>query len=184
MMHLAPARFNEFRVADAPEQISAAIESGNLNLAERLAHTVKGVAGNIGLGQVFVAAGKLEKAINCGDAVDPALLDEFAQTLCRQVQAIRQAMQEIVPDQSPIEANGVDFDKQAASAALARLRILLASSDGDAVEVFLAVENLLAGTIERTELEALRKAISEFDFDAALSNLDELAKNTALTKMT
>ena len=48
---------------DAAVRISAALESGDLKLAERIAHTVKGVAGNMGIGQVFAAAEKLERAI-------------------------------------------------------------------------------------------------------------------------
>ena len=48
---------------DAAAQISAALESGDIKLAERIAHTVKGVAGNIGITEVQSAAQKLEKAI-------------------------------------------------------------------------------------------------------------------------
>ena len=34
---------------DAATQISEALKSGDANLAERIAHTVKGVAGNLGI---------------------------------------------------------------------------------------------------------------------------------------
>ncbi len=61
--------------ADAPAQVSTAIESGDRKLAERIAHTVKGVAGNLGLAQVATVAEKLEKAIRHGDAVEPALFE-------------------------------------------------------------------------------------------------------------
>jgi two-component system sensor histidine kinase/response regulator len=44
-------------------QISAAISQGDITLAERLAHTLKGVAGNIGAKIVQSAAGTLEKLI-------------------------------------------------------------------------------------------------------------------------
>ena len=84
---------------DAAVRISAALESGDLKLAERIAHTLKGVAGNMGIGQVFAAAEKLERAIRDAEAVEPALLEEFTLVLSRQVQAIRQAMREITPDQ-------------------------------------------------------------------------------------
>jgi two-component system sensor histidine kinase/response regulator len=47
----------------APTQISAAFAAGDPVLAERLAHTVKGVAGNIGARGVQSAAGTLEKLI-------------------------------------------------------------------------------------------------------------------------
>jgi len=162
------------RHADAPEQISAAIESGDPKLAERIAHTVKGVAGNIGLGKVFAAAEKLERIIHHGDPVEPALLNEFALVHSDQVQAIQQAMQEMT-EELPREDNFEDFDAQAALAAIARLRVLLAASDGASGEAFLAVESILAGTVERSRLDALSKTISEFDFDAALLKLDDVA---------
>jgi two-component system sensor histidine kinase/response regulator len=45
------------------EQITAALSQGDISLAERLAHTLKGVAGNIGAKSVQAAAGALEKVI-------------------------------------------------------------------------------------------------------------------------
>jgi two-component system, sensor histidine kinase and response regulator len=45
------------------DQISAALAGGDASLAERLAHTLKGVAGNIGAKTVQGAAGALEKLI-------------------------------------------------------------------------------------------------------------------------
>ena len=47
----------------AVEQITAALAQGDTALAERLAHTLKGVAGNIGAKPVQAAAGALEKLI-------------------------------------------------------------------------------------------------------------------------
>src|SRR5277367_5514216 len=116
--------------ADAPAQISAAIEGGDWKLAERIAHTVKGVAGNIGLGQVFAVAEKLEKAIRHGDEVEAALFEEFAEVISHQVLAIRQALQEAIPDRLPIGEGHEAFNVEAASAAIERLRVLLESSDG------------------------------------------------------
>ena len=47
----------------APDQIAAALAKGDHALAERLAHTLKGVAGNIGAAGVQSAAAALERAI-------------------------------------------------------------------------------------------------------------------------
>ncbi len=160
--------------AEAPVQISAALDSGEAKLAERLAHTVKGVAGNLGLGEVFAAAEKLERIIRHGGEVDAAALGEFSEVLGRQVGNIRQAMEDSVPDQRA-EQSGAEFDAEAASVAIARLRALLVSCDGDAPDAFLAVERMLAGTVAKSRLDALNSTISEFDFEAALTNLDEIA---------
>src|SRR6516164_7836973 len=47
----------------AGERIATAIESGDYSLAERLAHSLKGAAGNIGINYIFCSAGKLESAL-------------------------------------------------------------------------------------------------------------------------
>jgi two-component system sensor histidine kinase/response regulator len=52
--------------ADAGARISACLSSGDRGTAERLAHTVKGVAGSLGAGAVQAAGGVLEKAIGEG----------------------------------------------------------------------------------------------------------------------
>ena len=161
---------------DAAVRISTALESGDLKLAERIAHTVKGVAGNLGIAQVFAAAEKLEGAIRGAGAVEPALLEEFAVVLSRQVQAIRQAMREVTAGQPADKAKVEEFDALAASAAIAHLRALLESSDGDAADAFLAVKNVLEGTLERSRLDVLSTAISDFDFEEALLKLDEIAE--------
>lgn len=54
--------------ADAGARIGACLSSDDRNTAERLAHTVKGVAGSLGAAAVQAAGGVLEKAI--GDGVD------------------------------------------------------------------------------------------------------------------
>ena len=63
---------------DAAAQISAALEKGDHKLAERIAHTVKGVAGNIGITEVQSVAQKLEKALRDGEINVSPLLVEFA----------------------------------------------------------------------------------------------------------
>jgi len=104
----------------------------------------------------------------------PALLEEFTLVLSRQVQAIRQAMRDVTTDRLADKAKVKDFDERAASAAIACLRGLLESSDGDAGDAFLAVKDILAGTLERSCRDVLSTAISEFDFEEALLRLDEV----------
>jgi PAS domain S-box-containing protein len=162
--------------ADAALQISAAIESGERKLGERIAHTVKGVSGSIGLKQLFVAAEKLENAIRGEHATLPTLLEEFSLVLSRQVRVIRKTIYEVMTGEPAESKTRAPFDPQEASAAIARLRTLLETSDGDAPEAFLAVENNLAGIVNKAPLDALGAAISEFDFESALSKLNEIAQ--------
>ena len=82
---------------DAAAQVSAALKDGDQKLAERIAHTVKGVAGNIGISEVQSAAQKLENAIREGHDSVPTLLDEFAGLLGTQVHAIEEALHASAP---------------------------------------------------------------------------------------
>ncbi len=163
--------------ANAGAQIAAAFESGDRKLAESIAHMVEGVAGNIGLGQVFTAAEKLERAIHQMDPAVPVLVEEFDQVMSRQVRAIQQAMRDAAKDGSTDRQVSAVFDAPARTAAIARLRLLLESSEADAAEAFLVLENALAGSVDQTRLSALRSAVSEFDFDGALLKLNEVAKD-------
>jgi PAS domain S-box-containing protein len=160
---------------DAGAQISAALQSGDRKLAERLAHTVKGVAGNMGIPQVQAAAEKLEKAIRQEDSSLPVLLEEFASVLGSQVQALREALGDGAQT-GPEQKVSAPFDAAAALAAASRLKALLEASDADAEAAFSQMQAAVAGQIEKTQLSALGDAISEFDFERAILKLDEITR--------
>jgi PAS domain S-box-containing protein len=162
--------------ADASSQISSAIESRDYNLAERIVHTIKGVAGNIGLGKVLAAAEKLERALRREDGDRLRLFEEFELVLKRQVEAIRSAISEGAPGQPAKLGKSDTFEPQSATTAIAHLRALLETSDGEAAEAFLAVESILAGTLDKSRLDVLSTAISEFDFEGALLQLNKITR--------
>ena len=163
---------------DAAAQISTALESGDLELAERIAHTVKGVAGNIGITEVQSVAQKLEKALRDGEGNVSALLVEFASVMGTQVHAIEKALRDSATAR-PEEVRTSPFNGEAAAGAIARLRTLLEASDGDAEESFRSLQDAVAGAVEKPHLDGLSASINDFDFDAALVKLDEIAERCA-----
>src|SRR4029077_466974 len=142
------------------------LESGDLKLAERIAHTVKGVAGNIGMAKVQSAAQKLEKAIHEGHDSVAALLPGFASLLSTQVAAIEEALCKSAAAQ-PEAMCASPFNREVASGAIGRLRSLLRASDGGAEEAFRSMRGAVAGVVEKSHLDALIASISDFDFQAA-----------------
>ena len=162
---------------DAAAQISAALESGDRKLAERIAHTVKGVAGNIGMVKMQSAAQKLEKAIREGQDSVAVLLSGFASCSRAQVDAIEEALSKSAPAQPA--ATPSPFSGEVASGAIARLRSLLRASDGGAEEAFRSLQGMVAGVVEKPHLDALSASISDFDFEAALVKLDEITERCA-----
>jgi len=166
---------------DAGLQVSAALKSGDRKLAERIAHTVKGVAGTIGIKKIQFAAERLEKAIRNGDAAVSAKLQDFTSLLRPQIEAIKQALSSAAtatPESDPKRT----FDPVAAALEAARLRRLLEESDGDSEETFRTLQSVLAGQVEKGRLDALAADISEFDFARALLKLDEIVQEYGLNR--
>ncbi|MFL6350925.1 MAG: response regulator [Bryobacteraceae bacterium] len=155
-------------------QISAALESGDRNIAERIAHTVKGVAGNLGITEVQSAAQKLEKVLREESGSVPAVLDQFAIALRVQVTAIQQALNDSAAAR-PAEVPTAPLNRENANLAIGRLKALLQASDGDAQDAFESLRGAVDGVVEKPYLDALSEAINNFDFEAALMKLDELA---------
>jgi PAS domain S-box-containing protein len=157
--------------ADVAAEISGALESGDIKLAERIAHTVRGVAGNIGITEVQSLAEKLEKALHDGDRKILSLLVEFASLMSAQVRAIENAL-----CGSPTEqVRTSPYNEEAAADAIARLRTLLEASDGDAEESFRSLHDAVASAVEKPHLDSLSESINNYNFDRALVKLDEIA---------
>jgi signal transduction histidine kinase/DNA-binding response OmpR family regulator/HPt (histidine-containing phosphotransfer) domain-containing protein len=167
------------KYADADVQIASSLQGGDGIAAERMAHTVKGVAGNIGIKEVRFAAERLEKAIRDSHEAVPSLLRDFTSILRPQVHSIEKAFGDSVTPTSE-NVSKKDFDSAAAAIDLARLRVLLEASDGDAEETFRTLKSALSGHIEKVRLDALGAAIDDFDFSGALKKLDEIAQELEL----
>ncbi len=161
-----------------PLQISTALKSGDLKLAERIAHTVKGAAGNIGITEVQSLAQKLEETLRDGEGKVSELLVEFASLMGAQVHAIERALCGSAMAQ-PEEERSLPFNEEVAAGAIGRLRTLLEARDGEAIESFRGLQDAVAGAVEKTQLEELSTSINNFDFDSALVKLDEIAKGCA-----
>src|SRR5881227_1158565 len=95
-LYLKLLRQFSLQQSDAPVQITELLKAGDRPAAERTAHTVKGVAGNLGVKTVQLAAGELEKAIHdCADAARlESLRQQFATVLTPFVGRLRAALGE------------------------------------------------------------------------------------------
>ncbi len=159
--------------AEAGSQVGAALRNEDYELASRIAHTVKGVAGNLGIGAIQGAAEKIEKGIREKDKAVSGLLPEFETALGSMAERIRRALAETAPAAQAAESLR-EFDSKAAAAALARVRSLIEANDGDAAKAVADVESTVGSVVDRAALDALRNALDEFDFDTAMKKLDEV----------
>jgi two-component system, sensor histidine kinase and response regulator len=165
---------------DAAARISIAIEKGDPKLAEQIAHTVKGLAGNLGITRVQFSSARLERAVREKDAAIPILLSEFDSLLRQESQAILEGLRATEPRQD--EGPPSKFDPAAASAAAVRLKGLLEASDGDSEDAFQELRTALGSETEAEPLRALGSAIRDFDFAAALTKLGEIATEHKLNE--
>jgi len=170
------------RQGSAGAEIEVALDNGDRKLAERVAHSVKGVAGNLGMESLFELAGKLQSAIHASRDDVQALLKEFSSELDRHVQAIQGALRGPTQIQEGGKGNRV-FDSGEALAIVARLRALLEARDADAIDVYRTLVETLRGSSDTTRLDALGAAVNGFEYDAARLELDELAKECGADKM-
>jgi two-component system sensor histidine kinase/response regulator len=160
--------------ASAATHIAAAIEQGDRGLAERLAHSLKGLAGNIGAPAIFQSAGTIENALRQSRDDLPALLDELSLLLDRQVQAVQEALH-ATPDRETCAAPQ-NSNPSETFAAIRRLKTLLETCDADAPGAYSTLAEMLRNRIDSTQLDALAAAVTGFDFDAALFQLEEITR--------
>ncbi|MCX7019272.1 MAG: response regulator [bacterium] len=167
--------------AGAADAVESALAAGDLPLAERLAHTTKGVSGNLGAHALREAAAQLEFSIRQNDAPDRTreILFHFAATLNELVTCIK-AVLPGQPIQAPMEQQAA-VDPAALSDAVARLARCLRDSDSEALDVFESERHLFGGMDSSAEIKRLEQAIQSFDFDVALSMLTDVAQKHNIT---
>ncbi|MHC1763646.1 MAG: PAS domain S-box protein [Verrucomicrobiia bacterium] len=162
----------------ALEQISDGLATGDAALAERLAHTLKGVTGSIGAKGVQAAAGVLEKLIRekAGSADLDAAKQQVAAVLGPLVDQLRSACGSPAAEVAAAQLPTVTVDQVKTREAAARLTGLLSEFDpgaGDFVEENSAMlQPLFPGTI----WGEFEKLVQGYSFAEAQAQL-EMALN-------
>ena len=156
-------------------RITEALARGDRHDAERFAHSLKGAAGNLGINQILYLAGALERAIRDSPSGVENLVKELASAMDQQIRTIKAALSVAATDgaklSSPPPAGPAETLK-----AMARLKELLEASDADASEAYANLANLLASSVDTSRLEMLGSTVNRFEFETALSQLNEVAK--------
>ena len=156
---------------DACATINAAVNEGDIELAQRLAHTLKGVAGNLAAEDVRNSAAEVEACLSSEDVIGAdALMAELAQRVDALVTEIDEFIAQIDLNQG---AEASAFNPIEIRACLAHLRELLADDDGEAEDLFFEYRASLALSMDNSALKNLGHAIEQFDFDTALELVDE-----------
>jgi two-component system sensor histidine kinase/response regulator len=155
-----------------PQELRAAMDMGDLATAERLAHTAKGVNGNIGASDLQAMAAELEKMI--GQQASKASVEEKLVVFAASQKVLLDAIRQALPQQKR-EAAAEALDIGKATMVLRRLVELLAEDDSEASDILEDNLDLLRFALGTEAFSKVDSAIKQFDFEQALTHLKQRA---------
>jgi two-component system, sensor histidine kinase and response regulator len=162
----------------AAAKIREALDGGDRALAERIAHTLKGVSGNIGATEAQAAAGELEAAIGgeqTGAAV-PALLERLSSILSTTIEHIDSGLAEAKKIRPGRERErGVTHSLKEI---VDKLMHYIEESDGEALDYLESVRDELSELCDGAHFEKLEVSIRAYDFSAAIDILKLIASGS------
>jgi CheY-like chemotaxis protein len=163
--------------ANAHTEVREAWRAGDIELAQRLAHTMKGIAGNVGAQSLMRKFQDIEAALPRGDADQ---VNRLLDGLSEPHTALVRAIEAMLPTQAPAMADGVppptplDMEQWAQDARA--LAFLLADSDARSG----ALAEQMSTQLAPAALELFAPVVSAiriYEFDAALTALTTMAKS-------
>jgi len=153
----------------AAAAIQESLGAGDLATAERLAHTAKGVSGNIGATSLQALAAAVEKSIR--ERRSPGEIgkaqSEFAAAHVAFVEQLRSAL-----PARPEEEEGPAVDPARAAELKGKMEKLLAASDSEAEELLGTEKPAFRSLLGSQRYSSFVKAVQVYDFDAALAILN------------
>ncbi|NCA69199.1 MAG: response regulator [Sphingobacteriia bacterium] len=161
------ARFSAGQ-ADAPERIAADLVAGDRARAERRAHTLKGVAAQIGAEELRMVALQLEQAVRDRAAQEriEALLSQVAGRVAPLIAAIRARL-----PQQPSAAQAESTPDHSRWAELREQLAALLGDDDFASEQLLNENEALLRSVLGERFMPIAEAIHDYDFALALDRL-------------
>jgi len=157
--------------ANAMEEIKAAVDKDDLQLATRIAHTLKGVSGNISADRLQSAALEMETALKHNEAAQFESLYSALETELYLVLSSISALE--TEDDSDDETLSLDMKK--VEPILETLHKLLEDDDTDASDYLDMLETALRRTgLCSDELKQIRRHIDQYDFEEALEVFEKI----------
>ncbi len=160
--------------ADSYNEIIAAVKASDQEKAIRIAHTVKGVSGNLGAKDLQAVAAKLESALRAGLNVDPKLLGDFQQQLTITLDDIAAGLHSTKKDAAPINDSPDVLDKEAFKKHITELKALVEEMDFASKKKIEEVVNLPGTKNYAEELKAIEELINNIEYDEAKTKISEL----------
>ena len=157
----------------AMELIQQALAQADGDTAERLAHTLKGLAASLGAEPLRQLAGQLEQALR--EAADAAVLERLILPAQAQLDALVAALRAtpgLMTGPLPEAGAELPIRQQDLQSVLQQLQLLLQQDDSEALSLWETHAAALRAWLQ--DADAVEQAIHDFDFDAALRLLQAL----------
>ncbi len=175
----------EFRqdYQDAPQTLQSLLGKGEFATAQRIAHTIKGVAASLGANALSLAATHLEKALDEGqtDGLDD-LLPPLFQELTLILSAIAR-LPDAAPSPVPVQeglAADIPLDTQLLKSLFLELNQLLQAGHATKSAVALAKIREGMGGRQGEALRRIKEQLEDFAYEDALESLEKLAISLTL----
>ena len=150
-----------------PEQIRKMCGGKDEEAAVRLAHTLKGVAGNLSITAVQDTAHDIERSLRQKQTVSTKQLDLLQEEMNR-IHHSLSLLPDKTADQSEPETDNIDLDQANLCICFKKLLDLLAENDMDAEDSLMEIERQtahLAGTGD--DLKNIKRHLRQLNFQAA-----------------
>jgi|GEM_PF-957852 len=154
--------------ADLLEQLRLALSCGDVPVAVRLLHTLKGLAGNIGATTLSKTASLLEMELHNKTEGRP---EELMQKLEADMIPVLVEIEGFAGGtESQEEAPKVSrpVDREAVKPLLEPLRAALLENDAGAVKIVAQLCEVLRDTSEEETMQTIARTVEDYDFDKAL----------------
>lgn len=175
---------NRFRLSyrGSGQKLVEMIELNQREEATMLVHSLKGLAGNLGLENLFDASKNLEEYLRSDTSLKYANQEDLIQNFLLELQDTIELLDNFISTEtgpaeqeenpetdsaSSAKAEELDFEK------VLELEKLLLDGDSEAQSVFGSLETTLAAALPRQTFTTLKNMIELFEFDEALQLLQE-----------
>src|SRR5450830_25201 len=144
----------------------AACCDSDVSAPARLAHTLRGTAGNIGAKEIQAAAAELETV--CTANASTTAIDELLAAVLRKLDPVIAALTALEGAEAENVAPMTNIDTALLQVQTARLKSLLADSDAEVSDLWRAHAELFKAAYPR-HWHRVQKELENFDFELALS---------------
>ncbi len=160
--------------AEAAKELRTAWRNKDEILTNRLAHSMKGVAGNLGAVALHDAAAAIENVMKHPNQENPldvqALLNQFDEKLrevLNGIARIREQQETLLPVKIPESIRPVSEYRE-------KLRALMETADSEAIDYFDSARDSFLTVYDRGKIDEMEKEIHRFNYQSALKILGEL----------